>query len=68
MGGEAHLIDVRMSKKPTEMEIITDVPLALKVMSKGITWLIAVLGELRNRKFVEKSSNITVFPRFSSVW
>ncbi|KAG0556300.1 hypothetical protein M758_11G040300 [Ceratodon purpureus] len=61
--GRAYLIDVRMSKKPTEKEIIIDVPLALKIMSKGLTWPIAALGELRNGKLVEKSSNITVSPR-----
>lgn len=61
--GRAYLIDVRTSKKPTEKEIIIDVPLALRIMSKGLTWPVAALGELRNGKLVEKSSNITVSPR-----
>jgi photosystem I subunit 3 len=61
--GRAYLIDVRTSKKPTEKEIIIDVPLALQIMTKGLTWPIAALGELRNGKLVEKSSNITVSPR-----
>lgn len=61
--GRAYLIDVRMSKKPTEKEIIIDVPLALRIMTKGLTWPIAAIGELRNGKLVEKNSNITVSPR-----
>ena len=61
--GRAYLIEVRTSKKPTEKEIIIDVPLAVRIMSKGFTWPIAALGELRNGKLVEKSSNITVSPR-----
>ncbi|XP_024387968.1 photosystem I reaction center subunit III [Physcomitrium patens] len=61
--GRAYLIDVRTSKKPTEKEIIIDVPLALRVMSKGFTWPLAAIGELRSGKLVEKSANITVSPR-----
>lgn len=61
--GRAYLIDVRTSKKPTEKEIIIDVPLALRIMSKGLTWPVAAIGELRSGKLVEKSANITVSPR-----
>ena len=61
--GRAYLIEVRNSKKPTEKEIIIDVPLAVSIMWKGFTWPLAALGELRSGKLVEKNSNITVSPR-----
>jgi len=61
--GRAYLIDIKTSKKPTEKEIIIDVPLALRIMAKGFTWPVAALGELRNGQLLEKNSNITVSPR-----
>jgi len=61
--GRAYLIDIKSSKKPTEKEIIIDVPLALRIMGRGFTWPVAALGELRNGKLLEKNSNITVSPR-----
>jgi len=61
--GRAYLIEVRNSKKPTEKEIIIDVPMALKIMFRGFTWPLAAIGELRSGKLVEKNANITVSPR-----
>lgn len=61
--GRAYLIEVRNSKKPTEKEIIIDVPLALGIMFKGFTWPLSALSELRSGKLVEANSNITVSPR-----
>jgi len=62
--GRAYLIDIKKSSsKPTEKEIIIDVPLALRIMARGFTWPVAALGELRNGQLLEKNSNITVSPR-----
>ncbi|KAL3702316.1 hypothetical protein R1sor_020338 [Riccia sorocarpa] len=61
--GRSYLIAVRDEKKPTEKEIIIDVPLATRLLWKGFTWPIAALAELRNGKLIEDASNITVSPR-----
>lgn len=46
--GRDYLIRVKKEKKPTDKEIIIDVPLALKVALGGVGWPAKALGELRN--------------------
>lgn len=61
--GRSYLIAIRGEKKPTEKEIIIDVPLATSLLWKGLTWPVAALSELRTGKLIEDASNITVSPR-----
>jgi len=49
--------------KPTEKEIIIDVPQALKFAWQGATWPVQVVAELRANTLTEKEENITVSPR-----
>lgn len=61
--GREYIIAIRDGEKPTEKEIIIDVPLALKQMRKGLTWPVAAYESLRNGSLLEKEENITVSPR-----
>eukprot|EP00244_Chara_vulgaris_P012765 TRINITY_DN68_c0_g1_i3.p1 TRINITY_DN68_c0_g1~~TRINITY_DN68_c0_g1_i3.p1 ORF type:complete len:252 (-),score=57.09 TRINITY_DN68_c0_g1_i3:247-1002(-) len=61
--GREYLIAVRKDSKPTQKEIIIDVPLATKILLRGFTWPVAAVSELRNGKLIEDASNITVSPR-----
>ena len=46
--GRDYLIRVKEEKKPTDKEIIIDVPLAIKVALGGLGWPAKAIGELRN--------------------
>lgn len=61
--GREYLIKIRSEAKPTEKEIIIDVPLALSIIWRGFTWPVAAVSELRSGKLLEKEENITVSPR-----
>ncbi|CAM6097927.1 unnamed protein product [Calypogeia fissa] len=61
--GRSYLIAVRSTKKPTEKEIIIDVPLALSLLWKGAVWPFAAVRDLRNGELIEDAANITVSPR-----
>lgn len=61
--GRAYLNIVRGDKKPTEKEIIIDVPLALKLAWQGAAWPVTAIQELRAGTLTEKPENITVSPR-----
>lgn len=62
--GREYLIAVKSTaKKPTEKEIIIDVPLALKLTTTGLTWPIAAVSALRNGSLIVPDSKITVSPR-----
>eukprot|EP00271_Cylindrocystis_brebissonii_P009269 TRINITY_DN23993_c0_g1_i1.p1 TRINITY_DN23993_c0_g1~~TRINITY_DN23993_c0_g1_i1.p1 ORF type:complete len:242 (-),score=40.13 TRINITY_DN23993_c0_g1_i1:430-1155(-) len=61
--GRQYIIKIKSSKKPTEKEIIIDVPLALNEMSKGFVWPLSAITEFRTGKLIEADSNITVSPR-----
>ena len=54
---------VAKEAKPTEKEIIIDVPLALSLAAKGAGWPAKALTELRNGTLLEKDENITISPR-----
>lgn len=49
--------------KPTQAEIIIDVPKALGIMFSAASWPLAAFNELKNGDLVEKKENITVSPR-----
>lgn len=61
--GREYLITTKTAKKPTEKEIIIDVPLATSLLWRGFTWPVAALSELKNGKLLESDANITVSPR-----
>ncbi|KAI8469080.1 MAG: chloroplast photosystem I reaction center subunit III [Monoraphidium minutum] len=61
--GRQYLNMVRGDAKPTEKEIIIDVPAALKLSVEGFGWPLAVVNELRAGTLTEKEENITVSPR-----
>eukprot|EP01024_Parvocaulis_polyphysoides_P012495 TRINITY_DN1452_c1_g1_i1.p2 TRINITY_DN1452_c1_g1~~TRINITY_DN1452_c1_g1_i1.p2 ORF type:complete len:240 (-),score=57.24 TRINITY_DN1452_c1_g1_i1:189-908(-) len=61
--GRNYLQAVKKEKKPTEKEIIIDVPLALSLSGQGFAWPIQAVKELRNGTLTEKEENITVSPR-----
>eukprot|EP01025_Chloroclados_australasicus_P009656 TRINITY_DN1369_c0_g1_i1.p2 TRINITY_DN1369_c0_g1~~TRINITY_DN1369_c0_g1_i1.p2 ORF type:complete len:256 (-),score=27.93 TRINITY_DN1369_c0_g1_i1:220-933(-) len=61
--GRNYLQAIKAEKKPTEKEIIIDVPLALRLSGQGFAWPIQAVKELRNGTLTEKEDNITVSPR-----
>lgn len=52
--GRSYLIAIRDEKKPTQKEIIIDVPLASRLVFKGFSWPIAAYRELLNGELVAK--------------
>lgn len=61
--GRGYIQAVKSEAKPTDKEIIIDVPLALKLAFQGAGWPIAAVQELRAGTLTEKEENITVSPR-----
>lgn len=61
--GRSYLQAIRGVKKPTEKEIIIDVPLAVGLMGQAAAWPIKTYAELRSGDLLEKKENITVSPR-----
>nr|YP_009314246.1 Photosystem I reaction center subunit III (plastocyanin-binding) [Liagora harveyana]SCW22500.1 Photosystem I reaction center subunit III (plastocyanin-binding) [Liagora harveyana] len=61
--GRGYLQAVAQTSKPTEKEIIIDVPLALKFSASGFTWPLAAWQEFTSGKLIESEENITVSPR-----
>jgi hypothetical protein len=61
--GRQYLNLVRGEAKPTEKEIIIDVPTALKLSVEGFSWPLAVVNELKAGTLTEKEENITISPR-----
>jgi photosystem I subunit 3 len=54
---------VKSRAKPTEAEIILDVPMALRMAFQGAAWPAAVVEELKRGTLTEDEDNITVSPR-----
>ncbi|XP_061373659.1 photosystem I reaction center subunit III, chloroplastic [Gastrolobium bilobum] len=52
--GRSYLIAIRDEKKPTQKEIIIDVPLASRLVFRGFSWPIAAYRELVNGELVAK--------------
>ncbi|WIA11507.1 hypothetical protein OEZ85_011620 [Tetradesmus obliquus] len=62
--GRLYLNKVKAEEaKPTEKEIIIDVPAALRLTWQGATWPVQVVAELKANTLTEKAENITVSPR-----
>nr|YP_009398809.1 photosystem I reaction center subunit III [Cliftonaea pectinata]ARW68068.1 photosystem I reaction center subunit III [Cliftonaea pectinata] len=61
--GRGYLQAVSSFSKPTEKEIIIDVPLALKFSLSGFTWPLSALQEFTSGKLLASDKNITVSPR-----
>lgn len=61
--GRGYLQAVASMKKPTEKEIIIDVPLAVKFSASGFTWPLAAWQEFTSGKLLANNDDITVSPR-----
>jgi photosystem I subunit 3 len=62
--GRLYLNKVKAEEaKPTEKEIIIDVPAALRLTWQGATWPVQVIAELKANTLTEKAENITISPR-----
>ena len=61
--GRTYLNIVKGGAKPTEKEIIIDVPLAWNLAIRGAAWPLQVVQELRAGTLTEKAENITISPR-----
>ena len=61
--GRGYLQAISSSSKPTEKEIIIDVPLAMKFSLSGFTWPLAALQEFTSGKLLASDDDITVSPR-----
>ena len=61
--GRGYLQAVSTEKKPTEKEIIIDVPLALKFSASGFTWPLAAWQEFTSGRLLVDNDDITVSPR-----
>eukprot|EP00879_Flechtneria_rotunda_P000398 GHRR01000491.1.p1 GENE.GHRR01000491.1~~GHRR01000491.1.p1 ORF type:complete len:229 (+),score=76.24 GHRR01000491.1:64-750(+) len=61
--GRLYLNTIKGGAKPTDKEIIIDIPLALNIIWRGFTWPVEVVAELRQGTLTERAENITVSPR-----
>lgn len=61
--GRSYLQYARKDKKPTEKEIIIDVPKAVQLMLGGFIWPLAALKEMTTGEMFAKDNEITVSPR-----
>ena len=61
--GRSYLQATKASKKPTEKEIIIDVPLASQFMLSGFIWPFAAWQEFSSGKLLAPADEITVSPR-----
>lgn len=61
--GRGYLRAVAETAKPTEKEIILDVPLAVKFMSSGFTWPLAAWQEFSSGSLLVSDDEITISPR-----
>ena len=61
--GRKYVRAVRVTKNPTENEIIINVPLALKIMTTGYIWPISAWQELISNELIAPDDEITLSPR-----
>ena len=61
--GRSYLEVTQTRAKPTQEEIIIDVPLALSIMFKCAGWPASVTAELINGTLTAKKEDITISPR-----
>nr|YP_009391552.1 photosystem I reaction center subunit III [Laurenciella marilzae]ARW59696.1 photosystem I reaction center subunit III [Laurenciella marilzae] len=61
--GRSYLQAISLVNKPTEKEIIIDVPLAMKFSLSGFMWPLAALQEFTSGRLLAADEDITVSPR-----
>nr|YP_010903006.1 photosystem I reaction center subunit III (plastocyanin-binding) [Hypnea pseudomusciformis]WCH55060.1 photosystem I reaction center subunit III (plastocyanin-binding) [Hypnea pseudomusciformis]WCH55459.1 photosystem I reaction center subunit III (plastocyanin-binding) [Hypnea pseudomusciformis]WCH56653.1 photosystem I reaction center subunit III (plastocyanin-binding) [Hypnea pseudomusciformis] len=61
--GRKYIQAISTTSKPTEKEIILDVPLALKFSVSGFTWPLEAIKEFTNGQLLANDNDITVSPR-----
>nr|YP_010904200.1 photosystem I reaction center subunit III (plastocyanin-binding) [Catenella fusiformis]WCH57451.1 photosystem I reaction center subunit III (plastocyanin-binding) [Catenella fusiformis] len=61
--GRGYLQAISVTNKPTEKEIIVNVPLALKFALSGFTWPLAAIQEFTSGKLLVNNNDITISPR-----
>nr|YP_009244131.1 photosystem I subunit III [Gelidium elegans]AMK96373.1 photosystem I subunit III [Gelidium elegans] len=61
--GRGYLQAIAGTDKPTEKEIILDVPLAIKFSLSGFTWPLAAIQEFTSGKLLAPNDDITISPR-----
>lgn len=61
--GRGYLQSIKSTNKPTEKEIIIDVPLAIKFSVSGFIWPLAAIQEFTSGKLLVPNDDITVSPR-----
>nr|YP_009244330.1 photosystem I subunit III [Gelidium vagum]AMK96572.1 photosystem I subunit III [Gelidium vagum] len=61
--GRGYLQAIASTNKPTEKEIILDVPLAIKFSLSGFTWPLAAIQEFTSGKLLASNDAITISPR-----
>ena len=61
--GRGYLQAIAKLNKPTEKEIIIDIPLAIKFSLSGFTWPLAAIQEFTSGKLLTDDKDITVSPR-----
>nr|QCI05113.1 photosystem I reaction center subunit III [Centroceras clavulatum] len=61
--GRGYLQAVALSNKPTEKEIIIDVPLALKFSLSGFIWPLAAIQAFTSGQLLKSNDDITISPR-----
>jgi len=61
--GRKYLQTISTTNKPTEKEIIIDVPLALKFSVSGFTWPLAAIQEFTSGQLLANNDDITISPR-----
>nr|YP_010618605.1 photosystem I reaction center subunit III [Rhodomelopsis africana]WAX02618.1 photosystem I reaction center subunit III [Rhodomelopsis africana] len=61
--GRGYLQAVSLSNKPSEKEIIIDLPLAMKFSLSGFTWPLAALQEFTSGQLLASDDDISISPR-----
>ena len=61
--GRGYLQAIVSTNKPTEKEIIIDVPLALKFSLSGFIWPLAAIQAFTSGELLEANDDITISPR-----
>lgn len=61
--GRSYVLFARTCDKPTEKEIILDVPVALSFMTTGFIWPVSAFKEFTSGRLLADESEITVSPR-----
>nr|QCI06181.1 photosystem I reaction center subunit III [Dicranema revolutum] len=61
--GRGYLQAISKTDKPTQKEIIVDIPLAIKFSVSGFTWPLAAIQEFTSGKLLADNNEIPISPR-----